>query len=527
MRQKLFPTGLILSSIATLGFFACTETRFSQEESEESLAMRTRHSSSNLGDKVHLVVLDADAIAVGLGSHPLTPDDINADSSRIGYRDVLAYFAEHLGQEITLPGGEMGDEGWFGFTSVRHSWKMAGPDSEDGLRNYFEAGPGLGSPDARGREEFLLQKVTNVTPLRATGLARLEGRAVCAVVMEGDVKMSYRPTSADLSGKNLGTVAFEVVSTQRNGSAGSNALPAVTVRILDAERTCQDRFHSFEDAPRCHREKDSSDIVRPECVNDRVIFTENWDRFDSTRWIGDGDELVADGALQARPGANSTAADHISAVPIPIENSGSIVFSNRMQLNSTQQNSFAESGALFMVNLSGDGSYNQYVFVNVGYTLAPSLVFVELFGSDNGVDFDQFEETSLTYQQSQIFTVDLVARRNSYAVGIGGEMIDTVNLSTPVPALQLFEVGVQQNAGGLRGLVLATTLTQTCIPAVPPKPRCHSSFKGKKWKKRVSPRCKTRNDYVRWARQQIQTQKNPSHGVRCLAKMKLRPEFDG
>jgi hypothetical protein len=526
MRAIDFKTHLFAAILAASHFMSCTDSRFSQEEPTETMALRSRHSSTNLGDKIHLLVLDADALAIGLGSHPLTPSDIQADSSRIGQRGVLPFFADHLGEEMTLPGGSMGDEGWFAFTSVRHSWKLAGPDPDDGLRNYFEAGPGLGSADARGREEYLLQKASNITPLRATGLARLEGRAVCAVVLDGDVQMSYHPTSADLRGKNLGTVAFEVVSSQRLAGASPNALPSVTVRILDAEMACQDKFHFFSDAPRCQREKDTSDMERPVCVNERVLFTENWDTFDSTRWRGDGDELVADGAFQAKPGANSSAADHIPPAAVPIESTGAVLFSNRMQLNSDQENNFAESGALFMINRSGNGSFNQYVFVNIGYTMAPSMVFVEMFGSDNGQDFDQFEQTSLPYSQSQVFTVDLFARQNSYQVGIGSEMIDTVNLVNALSSLQLFEVGVQQNAGGLRGLVLATTLSQTCNATNPPKPRKHWSYKGKHWKKRVHPKCKTRNDYIRWARQQIRTEPKPSLGMRCLAQMKLRHEFE-
>lgn len=56
------------------------------------------------------------------------------------------------------------------------------PRASDGLRNFLAAGPGLGGEDAGGDREALLDKVPDVTPLRATGLlpAGARGLRPCA-----------------------------------------------------------------------------------------------------------------------------------------------------------------------------------------------------------------------------------------------------------------------------------------------------------------------------------------------------------
>ena len=56
------------------------------------------------------------------------------------------------------------------------------PRASDRLRNFLAAGPGLGGEDAGGDREALLDKVPDVTPLRATGLlpAGARGLRPCA-----------------------------------------------------------------------------------------------------------------------------------------------------------------------------------------------------------------------------------------------------------------------------------------------------------------------------------------------------------
>jgi hypothetical protein len=464
-----------------------------------------------------------------LGACPDAPPPGNpgahCEKSYVGNRANLAAYANLVGQEVTLPAGFIGDEGWFAVSAVRIAWKSAGPEVGDGLRNYVEAGPGLGSPDAKGNKESLLDKVPNLTPLRATGLARLEGRSVCAVVLDGDVMMGYDPLSGDIRGPNLGKLAFQVISVQPR-SRSYNTLPSVTVRILDAEAVCSDPLTPFVDAPFPTSASEPRDTERPACAIQQNLVTETWTGFDSTIWRGDDQQMVEGGLFFAKDGAFSAAADFISPCPIPVDTATSLLFSNRLGLNSPMQNEFAESGALFFVNAGPDGSFDNYVFVNVGYTMSPSKVFVELFGSDGGVDFDQFEETNIPFTTSQLFNVDLWINPNSYQVALGQEMIDTVVLASRLKSIGLFETGVQQNGGGLRGLIDMTSISRICI-AENQAQRCkrHSVHRGQK-RKRLGSKCRTRNGYIRMAKERIKHCANPSRSMQVLSRMKERPEFD-
>ena len=519
----MLPTSRI--SVIALGFCAgalqgCNQT--STDEASDASAYSARSRERAQRGESHLVLLDRSSISANAAPAAFQPTDINADRASVGCRSTLRYFEKHIGREIVLPGGEAGDEGWFVFTAVRTSWISAGPDPEDGLRNYLEAGPGLGRPDSKSRREFLLDHVSGLEPLRATGLARMEGHTVCGVVLSGNVASNPDASGLDIRGANLGKVGLEILRCERRPGAGPNELPQVKARILDAERVCGDDLSVFKNAPnvrRCTREH--PDVERPSCLLESNVLTEEWNVFDTTRWIGDGDQLVSDGVFMARPESRSATADFVPARPVAIDSAGFIRFSNLVQFLSDAQNSFAESGALFMVNTDRERNFQNYLFVNVGYTLAPSLVFVEMFGSDGGVDFDQFEETSIAYSPILVFSVNLRVKRNSYEIGVRNEIVDTVRLQNPLAALGLFEVGVQQGVGGLRGRVLSTSIAQECPgDSVRIHPRKHFSFKGKPWKRRLGTRCKTRVDYIRWAKANIAKTRNPSWGMHCLSRMR-------
>jgi hypothetical protein len=470
------------------------------------------------GDKLGKCASDGDDTSHGSpGAH--------CEKSYVGNRGNLTAFANLVGQEVTIPAGSLGDEGWFAVSAVRIAWKSAGPEVGDGLRNYVEAGPGLGSPDAKGNKESLLDRVPNLTPLRATGLARLEGRSVCAVVLDGDVKMSYNPLSGDIRGPNLGKLAFQVISVQPQ-TRGYDKLPSVTVRILDAEAVCNDPLTPFVDAPYPTSASEPRDTERPACAIQQNLITEPWNNFDSTLWRGDDQQVVEGGLFFAKEGAFSAAADWISPCPVPVDTSTSILFSNRLGLNSPAQNEFAESGALFFINAGPDGSFDNYVFVNVGYTMSPSKIFVELFGSDGGVDFDQYEETNIPFSTSQFLNVDLWINSNSYQIALGQDMIDTVTLASRLTSIGLFESGVQQNSGGLRGLIDMTTISKICL-AENKAQRCkrHSVHRGQK-RQRLGSKCRTRNGYVKLAKERIKYCAHPSRSMQVLSKMKERPDFD-
>lgn len=447
------------------------------------------------------------------------------EKSAIGKRTTVKFFADNVGREILIPAGTVGDEGWFAPTTIRIAWKNAGPEIGDGLRNYLAAGPGLGSPDAKGNKESLLDNVPDLTPLRALGLARLEGSSVCGVVLDGEVKMAYNPRTGNIQGPNLGKVAFQVLGTENGSLSSASQLPNVRVRILDAEAVCSDPLTPYLNAPAPISMCEPRDVERPSCSVLKTLVSEPWNVFDTTVWRGDGFQVVEGGLFHAQDGAFSAAADYISPCPIPVESTSAVRFTNRLQLNSQDPAAFAESGALFFVNSDIDGSFNNYVFINVGYTMAPSKVYVELFGSNNGLDFDQFEETSLAFSPSQIFNVDLLILPDAYQIAVGEEVIDTVRLTTPVSGVGFFEVGVQQSEGGLRGLIDMTTISKICQKEVDLRCRKHSLHRDKA-KERLGKKCLNRNSYIRQAKERIKHCDHPSMGMRVLARMKEKPEKD-
>ena len=131
--------------------------------------------------------------------------------------------------------GQVGDEGWFALQTISGTWATAGP-SADGLRNYIQAGPGLGTG---ANPEVLLDKVPDVRPLRAAELSTLVGLTACAVVYDGDIGINYDPLLGNLQGANLGLVAFNILDL---GAPPANAgeLPGVTIQILPTNVVCDE-----------------------------------------------------------------------------------------------------------------------------------------------------------------------------------------------------------------------------------------------------------------------------------------------
>ena len=222
----------------------------------------------------YLLLIDESSIDNGNAPNLFTPTDVNDELASLALRTPLAAFdGENVGLTYTLHTGEVGDEGWFAPKTIPDTWSTAGP-TLDGARNFVgnsrepyphNVGPGLGTSDANGDRESLLDKVPDVTPLRATALGMLaaEGATFCAVVYDSDLSIDYGPLSGSLKGENLGTVAFRVVSSSPLLDHSTGSLPQVEVEVLDAGTVCEQELRLFLDAPEPESSSEPYDTGRP------------------------------------------------------------------------------------------------------------------------------------------------------------------------------------------------------------------------------------------------------------------------
>ncbi|MDZ7668065.1 MAG: DUF5666 domain-containing protein [Gammaproteobacteria bacterium] len=199
------------------------------------------------GDGVVFLIIDADSIDNGNPPNDFTAEDVNDQLAAVGLRQPLAWFQDNVGSEIDLFTGQVGDEGWFALKTIPAIWQDAGPTG-NGTRNYLQAGPGLGGPPDGDDREVLLDEIPDVTPLRATGLAMLTGRTVCAVVYDSDISVNYDPLQGNLQGNNLGVVSFEVLAAAARTDGSSSDLPRVSIRAGDAA-ACEQPLVLFDNAP--------------------------------------------------------------------------------------------------------------------------------------------------------------------------------------------------------------------------------------------------------------------------------------
>ena len=193
-----------------------------------------------------LLVIDEESIAKGKAPNNFTGTAVNDGLARVGLRSTLPGFAgANVGKELTLWTGQVGDEGWFAPKTIPTTW---GSTQTTGIRNYLNAGNGLGSGSD---PEKYLDKVPDVTPLRATGLKLLVGQTVCAVVNKSDVSINYGPLNGSLKGANLGLVGFKVISVTKLTGQSSTSLPKVTIQIVDRATACNGpvQLHTTAPAP--------------------------------------------------------------------------------------------------------------------------------------------------------------------------------------------------------------------------------------------------------------------------------------
>lgn len=192
-----------------------------------------------------LLLIDEESIDNGNQPNNFSAYAVNDHIARIGLRQTLNYFKNNEGDTINLYTGDVGDEGWHAIKTIPNAWVNAGPTIY-GFSNFLLAGPGLGGGN---NPEALLDKISNVTPLRATGLQMLIGKTILAVVYDSDISTNYGPLNGSLKGANLGLVALEVINVSNRSGGSSGSLPRVTVRILNVEEANAASIKLFSNAP--------------------------------------------------------------------------------------------------------------------------------------------------------------------------------------------------------------------------------------------------------------------------------------
>lgn len=235
-------------------------------------ACETKDDSASDSDDSNAIflIIDEDSIDNGNPPNNFSETDVNDQLAELGLRTPLRYFANNIGKTIELYTGEVGDEGWFALKTIPNSWINAGP-SNNGAFNYFVAGPGLGAKVPDDDREVLLDKVPDVTPLRATGLSMLIGQTIIAVVYDSDVSINYSPLLGNLQGANLGIVAFEVLDVQKRTDGSSGSLPKVSIRIRDVSAYEDAALALFANAPVPKSSSEPFDIKPPASVPTPIV----------------------------------------------------------------------------------------------------------------------------------------------------------------------------------------------------------------------------------------------------------------
>lgn len=209
-----------------------------------------------------LLVIDEESLDNGNPPNQFSETDVNDPLADIGLRTPLKYFAGNVGKTIELYTGDVGDEGWHALKTIPSAWTTAGP-LPLGTQNFFAAGPGLGTSNGAGDREALLDKVPDVTPLRATGISMLSGQTVLAVVYDSDISTNYSPLQASLKGANLGVVAFDVLQVVARTDGSTSSLPRVTVRIRAVTEVAALPFVLFANAPSPQSSSVPMDVMPP------------------------------------------------------------------------------------------------------------------------------------------------------------------------------------------------------------------------------------------------------------------------
>lgn len=229
------------------------------------------NSNNKAFDNTTAIFLLIDEESIDNGNEPnnFSDTDVNDNIADIGLRQPLRYFRDNVGKTIDLYTGQVGDEGWFAPKTILNTWINAGPTG-NGTRNFFTPGPGLGAPVPDDDREVLLDKIPDITPLRATGLAMLKGETVYAVVYDSDISVNYSPLLGNLQGANLGVVAFDVINVVTRTGGSSSSLPRVTIRIRNIDEVALLPLSLFSNAPVPQSSSEPFDISVPSSVPDLI-----------------------------------------------------------------------------------------------------------------------------------------------------------------------------------------------------------------------------------------------------------------
>ena len=199
------------------------------------------------------------------------------------------------------------------------------------------------------------------------------------------------------------------------------------------------------------------------CPFQDSLVVEPWNTLNPAIWQADADAVVSGGYFTSQLLSFSAFADWINPAPVALETTSEIHFDQTIRFTYPLVQLMAQAGALYMVNKDKDGTFTDYAFVVIGYTgLGDNKLFVEIFGADGEVGFDQYVVTDIAATPDKTFKADLHITTNAYSVSIDGVVVNTVNLVTPLPRVDLFEVGVQRNLVGLTGSVDAAYIYKTC-----------------------------------------------------------------
>ena len=199
------------------------------------------------------LVIDDESIDNGNPPNNFKDTDINDQLAEVGLRKPLPYFERNVGKTIWLYTGEVGDEGWFAPKTIPNPWKSVG-STQNGTLNFFAG---------MNKSEDLLDKIPNVTPLRATGLAMLKGATVYAVVYDSDISMNYSPLNGSLKGATLGVVALKVMDVVKRTDGSDKSLPKVAVKIENISSVAKLPLSLFSNAPVPESSSEPKDITPP------------------------------------------------------------------------------------------------------------------------------------------------------------------------------------------------------------------------------------------------------------------------